>query len=215
MWFLGDIHGDVRVLEDARRQTTGPLIQVGDFGFSARTMAWLRSQSFDHPTYLMDGNHEVHSLVPFDAPGLHAIAPNCWIVGRGTVAEVDGVRVGFMGGACSIDKAMRLRLGANWSADEVVTDEQVDALIAGGPVDLLVTHTPPESLILRHFDQMDKVRYFGVSADWVGAGSSLRVDRLWDALGRPPLICGHMHRAVDGDGYRMLGINELYQFLPT
>ena len=219
MWFLGDIHGDLHILEDARRKTTGPLIQVGDFGFSPRTLAWLRGQSFDHPTYLMEGNHEVHALVPFESPGFHNIAPNCWIVGRGTVADIDGIRVGFMGGACSIDKAARLSHGAHWSADEVVTDEQVDALIASviasGPVELLVTHTPPESLIVRHFDRMDKVRYFGVSPDWVGAGSSLRVDRLWDALGRPPLVCGHMHRTVAGDGYRMLDINELYQFDPA
>ena len=43
----------------------------------------------------------------------------------------------------------------------------------------------------------------------VDAGSSLWLDYLWCMLGSPLLVCGHMHRAVQGEGYRMLNINEL------
>ena len=214
LWFLGDIHGVTNILAQALLASDGPLVQVGDFGFTSETLEWLRYQSFERPVYLMEGNHEYHDLLPSLTPGLYSIAPNAWYVGRGTVAEIAGTRIGFMGGGCSIDRHLREKRGWHWSELEVVTDEQVDALIAEvartGPVDLLVTHQPPESLIQRHFDPQDKVRYFGVSEDWVGAGSSLRLDRLWDALGRPPLISGHMHRRVVGDGYRMLDVNELY-----
>ena len=214
LWFLGDIHGATNVLTQAVLATDGPLVQVGDFGFTPKTLEWLARQSFERPVYVIDGNHEHHDLLPSLAPGLYPVAPNVWYVGRGTVAHIAGLRIGFMGGGCSIDKHLRRKRGWHWSETEVVTDEQVDALIAEvartGPLDLLVTHQPPESLIQQHFDPQDKVRYFGVSMDWVGAGSSLRLDRLWDALGRPPLISGHMHRRIAGDGYRMLDVNELY-----
>ena len=214
VWFLGDIHGATGILAQALLATDGPLIQVGDFGFAPETLEWIADRSFDRPVYLMDGNHEHHDLLPSLDPGLHRLAPNCWYVGRGTVAEIAGLRIGFMGGGCSIDKHLRQKRGWHWSELEIVTDEQVDALIAEvrrtGQIDLLVTHQPPESLIQAHFDPMDKVRLFGVPPDWVGAGSSLRLDRLWDALDRPPLISGHMHRRIFGDGYRMLDVNELF-----
>lgn len=168
-WFLGDIHGAMGMLTQSLLATDGPIVQVGDFGFSRETLEWLEGRSFDRPVYLMDGNHEHHDLLPSLAPGLYELAHNCWYVGRGTVAAIAGMRIGFMGGGCSIDKHTRQRLGWHWSELEVVTDEQVDALIAEvactGPLDLLVTHQPPESLIQQHFDPLDKVRLFGVSAD--------------------------------------------------
>jgi hypothetical protein len=85
----------------------------------------------------------------------------------------------------------------------------IETVRGAGPLDLLVTHCPPESLIARHFDPNDKTRLFGVSADWTGAGSSLWLDYLWTLLCNPPLICGHMHRAVRGDRYTMLDMDEL------
>jgi predicted phosphodiesterase len=211
--FLGDIHGDVCRLERAERRARGyatALIQVGDFGFDDATLAWLEHQPFEVPVYLIDGNHEDHALLPLRASGAQLLGERAYFVPRGEVIHLDGRRVGFLGGADSVDKHLRLQRGLHWSAaEEVAEADCVKLAIAAAtdPLDLLVTHGPPQELIERHFDRMD-LRNFGLHPSWTSA-SALRLDDLWATLSRPYLLCGHMHRAVAGDNYRMLAVNEL------
>lgn len=221
---LGDIHGSMPRLQTAARTAADygatALIQVGDFGFSHQVLTWL--QHYDAPLfiYFIDGNHEEFEWLPksadvtaVDARGQVLYCP------RGTVLEIDGKRIGFLGGADSVDKDIRLsmraqyKFGGYWSPQEVITDEDVRTLLdnADEPLDLLITHGPPQEIVERHFNRED-LRLFGLEPSWTSP-SALLLDEAWTKLGKPQLFCGHMHREVYGPNYAILDINQLL-FIP-
>ena len=39
--------------------------------------------------------------------------------------------------------------------------------------------------------------------------SAINIETLWDAVGNPPLVCGHMHRSLVDGNVRILDINEV------
>jgi predicted phosphodiesterase len=215
--FLGDIHGDIDALFNANdlaaQQDAIALIQVGDFGFTLQDLteaAKRRRRSFDVPTYLIDGNHEHFPEVAqwSRQPGLVPLIENVFYVPRGTLVTINRLNIAFIGGACSVDKDIRLRQGMAWYPEEEVTDADIARLDNVSAVDLLVTHVPPQSIIEKHFSRDALVYMFGLQRSWTDP-SALRIETLWQRLGKPPLICGHMHRSViDGD-VRILDINQV------
>jgi hypothetical protein len=62
-------------------------------------------------------------------------------------------------------------------------------------VDLLVCHTPPA--FVYHF--------YGFDPD----PSALAVGQAWQLLGRPPVICGHLHKSQAVGRVRVLGELEV------
>ena len=151
--FVGDLHDDL----EAATQSIGhavdsgckEIIQVGDWGFF-----WTRGDGHwkelsaalveaNMKMRFCDGNHDHH-------PRLRALkrdtednaAPGITYQHRGTVKEFpDGVRMLFMGGAPSIDKAWRTK-NISWWEEEYITEEDVQAALShkGKPVDIFVTH---------------------------------------------------------------------------
>ena len=66
------------------------------------------------------------------------MAPNLVFVPRGTVLELDGRRIAFLGGGNSIiDRAVR-RNGVDWWPEEQVTLADVARFADAGTVDILV-----------------------------------------------------------------------------
>lgn len=208
--FLGDIHGDVRVLSRAylTAQELGceALIQVGDFGWCAAMEKALREAPWlgDMPVYAIDGNHEdfdwMDGLRLNSRPAPWRVGRSVYHVGRGDLLEIGGIRIGFMGGAGSIDKKWRVsddKISGHksWFWQEEITDEQLARADAWGQVDLLVTHTPPRSIINAYFDPRQKLM-FDVPITWQDESSG-KIDQLWERLGYPPIICGHMHAPVN------------------
>lgn len=217
---LGDIHGSVEALlsgaRSAHKSGATLLIQVGDFGvypsyFDALCEA---ADLSPIPIYFIDGNHEHYPMVrswPSSTPT--TFGTDLTYIPRGTVLELDGLRVGFLGGAGSIDYAYRTAGGDWFPDDEQIKDHEVERLVASGPVDVLVTHTPPRSVIDQFFDTTPAKaasarRMFGAALDWTDPSAD-KVQAAWDALNRPMLYCGHMHRAISLPGVRVLNINEL------
>lgn len=218
---LGDIHQGTWRLQFAAKQAAemgaAALIQVGDFGFDGATVAWLRRYHPPLPIIVIDGNHEDHSLLPLRVPTMTSmtdLSPEhedvVWFAPRGMVATIGGKRIGFLGGADSVDKDIRNKYGWHWSPDEVITREDVRTLLAnadGQPLDLLVTHSPPQEVIEKEFSR-ESLRQFGLDPSWTSE-SAVRLDHAWEALGKPILYCGHMHKTVYGPNYRILDIGEL------
>lgn len=210
--FLGDMHGEVRTLANVVKKLEGfpeitALIQVGDFGFYPQLMAQFYDIKPHIPIYAIDGNHEHFPMLT----GLNAVtelATNIFYVPRGTVLELDGRKIAFIGGAASIDKKMRLQYGMSWFEDELVTELDIFKLHDVDKVDILVTHTPPYSVIQKHFPPVHLLG-FGVSNDWRDPSAD-KIEALWNRLGKPPLICGHMHRSVVEGNVRILNIAELF-----
>lgn len=213
---IGDLHGDFAVIETLSEYVLEDtiFIQLGDFGFYHRVLENWPATKF--PVYVIDGNHEDHEYIRNEllaSVPLHQnvveIKPNLFYVRRGSVVEIDGKRIGFLGGAESVDKYSRLRNGWHWSALESVTDADADRMIANGKaVDMLVTHTPPSSVTHAMVGPIHKHRW-GLPHDWTDE-SAARVQRVWDALDRPPIYSGHLHCSGVVDNARVLDINEIH-----
>jgi hypothetical protein len=208
---VGDVHGNAYVLAHlvrvAKEMGAVAVIQVGDIGWYPSTKRSFIIQTWELPTYCVDGNHEDHDdLAQWNE--VSELAKNFFYVPRGTVMEIAGRKIGFLGGAASVDKAYRLKMGLHWSEKELITAEDVAKFDGVDKVDMLVTHTPPQQTIDRHFDPNDLVRYFGLSILWRDPSAGY-VDALWKRLGKPPLYCGHMHRSVTDESVRILNIEEL------
>lgn len=214
---IGDIHGNFPVL--ARLVAGLPddviPIQVGDFGYWPQ----LR-QSYvppKHPVHWINGNHD-HVV---DAP--HCDWPNAIFVPRGEVRVLAGYKVLFVGGSTSVDGLWRVRAGLNYQMahvpvnawfheEEVLQSEDVERAIANVAkacgVDLMVTHTPPDWMIRKHFGP-EGLRSFGIDPKTWRDRSAERVELLWRTLGEPPLFSGHMHESVTDGNCRILAENEV------
>jgi hypothetical protein len=179
---LGDVHcaweWAFQLVAKARGYTPGPVpvIQVGDLGWHPRRppppAPW--------PIHWIEGNHDhLPSLLWLSEPSM--LAHNWIYCPRGTVLELDGRQVGFCGGARSIDRAVRVEGESWWPEEEPIWDEARG--FRGKDVDLLVTHSPPASV----------VRAMGIDYDPEERASGV-VEHLWAFLDRPSVVCGHMHR---------------------
>lgn len=216
---LGDIHGNVGTLKYAIEKAVdagaAALIQVGDFGLfpnNGRDTGFYNAcKSSPIPVYFIEGNHDDCSRwVRLETVTKIWEDANLFYVPRGTVLEIDGRRIAFMGGAASIDKDTRLREGWHWDKEENISGHEVLRLfenVGDVPVDMLVTHDVPTSVCAAHFDDSGKL-WFGVGLDWHDVNMDV-IQRIWDRLGNPPIYSGHMHRSVIGPNYRILDINEL------
>jgi len=209
MIILGDIHGRFSVLDPIISNNPDTvIIQVGDFGFwPILRPAWfcpLKS------IYFIDGNHDYIPGLSIDAKEPEEVWPGAIYIPRGVVLELEGKRVLFLGGSKSVDRTFRKEGSVNhgWFRTEQLTEAQAERALANGPVDLMITHTPPDFLIREQFST-EGLRRFGVDPDtWIDESSRL-VEKVWRGLGEPQLYCGHMHRSVIHPKIRILEINEM------
>lgn len=206
--FLGDIHGDAHTLERHAQQAflagCAALIQVGDLGLFPHTLRAFQSIRLPLPVLFIKGNHDDHHYLR------HYLTPtpmredgNLVYVPNGTRMELDGQRIGCMGGGDSVDKAYN----THWSALESPAPEEWEELMRG-PVDLLITHAPGQLAVDATTSRLG-LRQFGLSPHWVSPVAVMH-DYVRRALNMPPVICGHMHYAATHEGTRILNIDELH-----
>lgn len=207
---IGDIHGQIHVLSDIVKETVPydnvvANIQVGDMGIDkSQIKQWRKKKwKFDKPTYFIDGNHEDFDLL-LNCSTVTELLPNLFYVPRGTVMELDGRIVAFMGGAASINYKQLLEINA-FDLRENIADCDLARFHSnmekmGNPkVDLLVTHVPPQRIITKYFDgngrRWEVRKMFGVPYDWEDHNAKI-TEALWDELGNCDMVCGHMHQNV-------------------
>lgn len=206
--FTGDTHATARLLAQAHDKAVSAgaeaLIQVGDLGVyeHARPQFVRAAAKFTIPVYFIDGNHEDYRLmIGWQARG----EPVEWVPGltwlpRGYVMDLAGIRVGFLGGAASIDYKHRTA-GVDWFPDQeqatMAQARRLGSLLDGERVDVLVTHSPPTWLITKYFPDVDKLQ-FGVGVDWRDPSSTV-VEVAQILTGARRVICGHMHRSVSDE----------------
>lgn len=214
---LGDIHGSAgilrRALEVSKESNAVAIIQLGDFGMFRDNEEWFRENIKDAhiPIYFIDGNHD--DCRRWD--GLKEVTRiwddrELFYIPRGTVMELDGRMIAFMGGAASIDKKMRLENNMHWDSNENISPKHIERLYKnalGKKIDMFLTHCPPHSVIEKNFDPMQKL-WFGVGIDWIDPNQNI-IEDAWDKLNYPPIYSGHMHKRVQGKDYRILNINEV------
>lgn len=205
--FIGDIHGDLTILRELKKRVDNSypleIIQVGDFGYwPGIDQQWFGN--YPWKVYFIDGNHEYFPMLNYAT--VTELHKNLFYVPRGSVLNIDGYEIGFMGGGFSVDFRYR-KEGFDWFRAEEVLESDINKL-RDKKLDILVTHTPPTNIILRNFGPLVK-QHWGLRPNDMDT-SAPRIERLWGELGFPPMICGHMHRSVVDSGCRILNINEIY-----
>ena len=208
--FVGDVHGWFAVFTKLREryQLTTPVIQVGDLGFSHKIpKEWPKNLGFD--TYAIAGNHEVHPWLD-QFTEVTEVADRLFFVPRGTVMELEGKRIGFMGGAESVDRAYRAP-GIDWWPEERITEEELQRLFnLPKPLDLLVTHSPPAEVVPLAVGVLNR-KDWGLSPDWQDI-SAQRIQQLWEHHGRIPIVSGHLHCSKQLSTCRILNIDECWEY---
>lgn len=166
IYVTGDYHGGIeRAKLDAGLFAAGRtltrddcVIICGDFGMpwtgsndETGQLDWLNAQPWT--TLFVDGNHECFSYY-FEQPEetwhggrVHRFEswPNIVHLMRGQVFELEGSRVFTMGGATSMDRAMRIE-GLSWFGEELPDAQEYDEARhnldrVGWNVDYVLTHT--------------------------------------------------------------------------
>lgn len=197
--FVGDVHrafGKLTELVDALPTTVRAIVQVGDLSLHPSDLAVESSRALrlSRPLHFIGGNHDYEPWFR----GLSTpteLWPNVIYIPRGSVLELDHRRLAFLGGGDSvIDRAQR-REGVDWWPEERVAAADVARFAGVGRVDILVAHTPPAPVY----------PVCGYRPD----PSACEVERAWEMLGRPTLVCGHLHRARAVGVVRILGELEV------
>jgi len=151
--FAGDWHCNRdwarRAIRHASSLNADIIVHLGDFGyefppgFVKGVDAALRKAGLE--LWFVDGNHECFPTLlryPIREDGRRQLTDRIWHLPRGFRWTWGDVSFLALGGAYSIDRKWRVP-GVSWWREEEITDEQVEQAIAGGPVDVLVSHDCP------------------------------------------------------------------------
>lgn len=234
---LGDSHGRLDLVHQAcvRAQANYGIeaaIQVGDFGLFPKVLHKFFHEGprrFSVPLHVIDGNHEDHGwLTTCRANGTLTEwqAANLNFHARGTIGDIGGLRIGFLGGALHADRRQEwegqwkstadggVLQGKRWVPRDPawanwVTKGDVERSIASFSAklpDLIVSHSCPAGIgvgMVGAVPLIEDVKRFVTRAGHYGGPfrdcgeGNLR--EVWDRLqARPPLwIFGHFHRIHD------------------
>ncbi|MFC8408740.1 metallophosphoesterase [Arthrobacter sp. NPDC057259] len=198
----GDWHGDlgwaIMAIRSADREGVKTMIHVGDFGldwpgakrgrFEARLNKCLLN--FGITLILSGGNHdnwETIDKLPVAADGLATFRSNIKVLPRGGRTAISGLVIGALGGAFSVDYGHRTA-GKDWWSNEEPTTEDAKRLVAGGPVDVLITHDAPLGIPLKSD--------FDLTPELIDRAEATRVllRNVVDSLAPPHVFCGHWHQ---------------------
>jgi predicted phosphodiesterase len=204
---FGDWHGDVQwgrlAINSAKREGIRTILHIGDWGVDwpgpKRGLQDTRLNKAlaanDQVFVLSPGNHDCLvniNRLPVDDDGLITWRSNIKILPKGGRTIIGGLTIGGLGGAYSVDRQFRTEGRDLWSSEEEPTIDEAKRLIAGGRVDLLLSHDVPMGIqVTPEFDLPDDVRE--------------RADRTRHLLSevvrevRPAnVVSGHHHQRVVG-----------------
>lgn len=192
---IGDTHMDPTAIVAADRATPPgvPFLHVGDLDYHSDSAdLWARmAASLQREVFTLHGNHDRFELAWRDATEPVRLAPQLSFVPDGTVLTVGGLRVGCVGGATSIDRRDREPIG-RWDPHEALRPSEVARAMSMGPVDLLVTHCPPQDIIERLMLPKELLRHYGLPLSWRDPVAA-QIQAIRAAVGQPPVVSGHIH----------------------
>lgn len=201
IYITGDTHGYYDQFMDRiaplHLTAEDTVIVAGDFGF-----IWNRQRNAEYTKRLLqedftiafvDGNHEDFDLLEtfpteeWNGGMVHRIGANIVHLMRGQQFTIEGKTFFTMGGAYSIDKALRIE-GESWWRQELPSDAEYRTAIetlnrCGFRTDYVVTHTVPESVLYR----------MGISPDEHDAELTGFLEWVYSELEFRAWFAGHFH----------------------
>ena len=201
IYITGDTHGEYDDFLNRIYQypiTKDDIVIVcGDFGFVWGSpyhryfLAKLTAEPFT--IAFVDGNHEDFDLLynypvmEWNGGKVHKIAENIYHLMRGQRFVIEGKSFFTMGGAYSVDKAMRNK-GKSWWEQELPNNEEYKIAeqtlkACEYKVDYILTHTVPQSVI----------HYLGLVPDMHDAELTGYFEWLYDELEFKRWFAGHFH----------------------
>lgn len=209
----GDWHGSFpqaeKVIRHAHEYGIATIIHLGDFGIWNNDKPYLNKMQFllgewGIRMYFIDGNHEdfvrlYGKRVLED--GTRFVRDNITHLPRGLRIGWEGYNILCLGGAASIDRLHR-RVGTSWWPEELITDEDVENSIAGGPADILLAHDSPAGApngITDDFaQQLAAMRYFGPDIVRQCNEHRKQLKRVTDVVAPRLVFHGHYHMYMRG-----------------
>jgi hypothetical protein len=206
---VGDWHGNTQWALNVIKQAVDNLteekfkiiLSLGDFGLwpGGDSYTTALSQALDDRDmifWFVDGNHEDHDQLHelhAQQPGPVAIDPHgrIWHLPRGWRWNWHDRTWLALGGAVSLDRAVRIG-GRSWWPEEEITEQQATDVIARGPADVMVTHDCPSGVVHTFspppsfWDLRDRARSDRHQEQLQGVVSAVQPG--W-------LMHGHLHRA--------------------
>jgi predicted phosphodiesterase len=204
----GDWHGNIAWASNLLRNAAADLpdvnvvLQCGDFGYWEHTKdgqyyleklnenAGIRGKKI----VWLDGNHENHDALgayytdhPKTDEGFIQMRENIFYSPRANKWEWDGKMFMTVGGAVSIDKAMRTP-GKSWWLGETLSGRQFAKARAAGKIDYLFTHDAPSTYPAPLWKQ-----------DMESAEHRRLMDRIANATHPSMWFHGHYHNQVEYD----------------
>lgn len=157
----GDWHGDLSiaraVIRTLKSEDIHLLLHVGDLAvrwpgpkkgrFDKRLGQLLDDADIEF--LFIDGNHDNHKELRELSPlpdGTKRLSDQIRYLPRGAVIERQGIRIGGLGGAYSVDRRWRTEGKDLWADLEEPTPGEAERLMASAPVDVLLTHDAPASV---------------------------------------------------------------------
>lgn len=190
------------------------VLQLGDWWMDKSVSDRIFTDAGTERVYVTLGNHEPWgqiSPLQREHPGeAIRISEVTWLLPRPARLRIGGREILSLGGAASVDREWRTE-GVDWWPDENIHGVHVEAAIAGGPADVLLTHESPAGSPVRPVREVLRTNPLGFpkAARLESAVSRKRVSRVWDEVRPDLLMHGHMHTPGAGttdDGRRVISM---------
>jgi hypothetical protein len=104
--------------------------------------------TFPWPVWFIAGNHEPFTFLQ-TMPRGGQVAHNCHYLGRAGQADLDGLRVSYLGGISTALGALHKYFMRGWRSHAYFTDKDLDRVVAQGPADILLLHEWPRGAATR------------------------------------------------------------------
>jgi hypothetical protein len=224
---FGDVHCNHEIFYEmlmsaVEKHNITAAIQVGDFSFSKEILKHPELNNLHVPLYVIDGNHEDFKFLNKSSSKgeyVNWASNNLHYQSRGSTIVLDGIRIGFIGGAMNVNRPQRM-IGGN-----IISDDDIRKTLkefSANPPDIVVSHSCPAGIGVGMLGNPEHRMgiYYNIIIPGYDPGpfddcGETQLASLWKGMAKKPQlwIFGHFHRfhkqrVVDTDFISMPSVEK-------